>query len=36
MKRNFDAIGLDGIREEGNGLFSENTSRTEMEVRKGW
>lgn len=36
MKRNFDAIGLDGIREEENVLVSENASRSEVEVRKRW
>lgn len=36
MKRNFDAIDLDGIREEGNGLVLENASRSEVEVRKRW
>lgn len=28
MKRNFDAVGLDGIREEENVLVSENASRS--------
>jgi hypothetical protein len=34
MKKNLNAICLDGIREEENVLVSENASRSEVEVRK--